>query len=175
MVLGYLVGYAVIALVLLPLYYRLQLTSIYTYLRDRFGRSSYKTGAAFFLLSRIIGAAFRLYLVAIVIDTFVLQKLFDTHIPFFVPVVITIGLIWVYTWKSGIKTIIWTDTLQTAAMLVALVVAIFGICSALDSSLPEMITKVSESDYSKCFSGMILEASTTSLNSSFTAHLLQLP
>lgn len=151
MVLGYLVGYGVIALVLLPLYYRLQLTSIYTYLRDRFGRSSYKTGAAFFLLSRIVGASFRLYLVAIVLDRFVLGPLLGVELPFAVPVVITIALIWVYTWKSGIKTIIWTDTLQTAAMLVALLVAMYGIAEAMDTSVGGLLDQTSASSLSDWF------------------------
>jgi Na+/proline symporter len=108
MVLGYIVGYAVIGLVLLPLYYQLNLTSIYTYLEDRFGRYSYKTGASFFLLSRTIGAAFRLFLVANVLQLL----LFDEFgIPFWFTVTITILLIWLYTFKGGIKTIVWTDTL----------------------------------------------------------------
>ena len=116
MVLGYIVGYAVIGLVLMPLYYRLNLTSIYTYLQDRFGKYSYKTGASFFLLSRVIGASFRLFLVANVLQLI----LFDSFgVPFWLTVVITILLIWLYTFKGGIKTIVWTDTLQTLAMLVA--------------------------------------------------------
>lgn len=150
MVLGYLVGYAVIATVLLPLYYRLKLTSIYTYLRDRFGRNSYKTGAGFFLLSRLIGASFRLYLVAIILDGFVLGPIFGA-VPFFVPVVVTIGLIWVYTWRSGIRTIIWTDTLQTAAMLIALVVAIAAICQAFESPVSVMWQRVNDGPYSQWF------------------------
>ena len=124
MVLGYIVGYAIIGLVLLPLYYRLNLTSIYTYLRDRFGDYSYKTGASFFLLSRTIGAAFRLFLVANVLQLL----LFDAYgIPFWVTVTITILLIWLYTFKGGIKTIVWTDTLQTLFMLIAVGVCIYTI------------------------------------------------
>lgn len=120
-VLGYLVGYAVIIKVLLPVYYRLQLTSIYTYLEQRFGPHSYRTGAAFFLLSRVIGAAFRLYLVAVVLQFAVFDQL---GLPFAVTVAITILLIWVYTFRSGIRTIIWTDTLQTSFMLAAVVIAV---------------------------------------------------
>lgn len=120
MVFGYIVGYAVIGLVLLPLYYKLQLTSIYTYLQNRFGNASYKTGASFFLLSRTIGASFRLFLVANVMQLILFDK-YD--IPFWVTVSITILLIWLYTFKGGIKTIVWTDTLQTLFMLVAV-----GIC-----------------------------------------------
>ena len=128
MVLGYVVGYAVIGLVLLPLYYRLNLTSIYTYLDSRFGRQAYKTGASFFLLSRVVGASFRLFLVANVLQLI----LFDTlGIPFWVTVVITILLIWAYTFRGGIQTIIWTDTLQTLFMLIAVGVCIYSISEQL--------------------------------------------
>ncbi len=139
MVLGYLLGYAVIANLLMPLYYRLQLTSIYTYLEERFGRSSYKTGASFFLLSRIIGASFRLFLVANVLQITV----FDAwNVPFYVTVIVTIALIWLYTQRGGIKTIIWTDTLQTFSMLTAVVVSIILITRSMDLSLGEMIGRV---------------------------------
>lgn len=120
-VLGYVVGYAVIIKVLLPLYYRLELTSIYSYLDQRFGTASYKTGSVFFLISRAIGAAFRLYLVAIVLQFAVFTSL---GVPFWVTVLITIALIWIYTFRSGIKTIIWTDTLQTTFMLTAVVMMV---------------------------------------------------
>ena len=118
MVFGYLLGYFVIAQILLPLYYKLNLTSIYTYLEGRFGFHSYKTGAAFFLLSRIIGASFRLYLVAGVLHISVFG---NWNIPFWITVTITILLIWLYTFRGGIKTIIWTDTLQTLFLLLAVV------------------------------------------------------
>lgn len=146
-VLGYVVGYVVIIKVLLPLYYRLQLTSIYTYLEQRFGPSSYKTGSAFFLLSRIIGASFRLYLVAIVLQYAVFDSL---GVPFWATVMVTILLIWVYTFRSGIKTIIWTDTLQTAFMLAAVVITVFLIKKHLipDTSLVEHI---SQSEMSRIF------------------------
>lgn len=122
MVLGYLVGYTFIALVLLPLYYRLQLTSIYAYLETRFGKFSYKTGAGFFLLSRTIGASFRLYLVAMVLQLFV----FDAWgVPFWITTLSTIFLIWIYTFRGGIKTIIWTDTLQTTFMLLAVGLTVY--------------------------------------------------
>ena len=120
-VLGYTVGYAVISLVLMPLYYRLNLTSIYTYLEQRYGFYAYKTGASFFLLSRIVGASFRLFLVAGVLQLIVFNNL---NIPFYVTVTVTILLIWIYTFKSGIKTIVWTDTLQTLFMLISLGVSI---------------------------------------------------
>ncbi|MCH2023241.1 MAG: sodium:solute symporter [Saprospiraceae bacterium] len=132
MVLGYLVGYAVIATVLLPLYYRLNLTSIYSYLDQRFGIASYKTGAAFFLLSRIIGASFRLYLVAMVLFIFV----FDSWgVPFWVVSLLTIFLIWIYTFRGGIKTIVWTDTLQTSFMLIAVIMTIVELTSVMDISI----------------------------------------
>lgn len=117
MVFGYLVGYVIIAYVLMPLYYRMNLTSIYTYLRERFGVKTHKIGAVFFLLSRITGASIRLLLVANVLQRFVFD---DLGIPFEVTVLISIGLIWLYTFRGGIKTIIWTDTLQTLFMLLSL-------------------------------------------------------
>ena len=146
MVLGYVIGYAVIGLVLLPLYYKLNLTSIYTYLEDRFGRYSYKTGASFFLLSRTIGAAFRLFLVANVLQVI----LFDAYgIPFWVTVSITILLIWLYTFKGGIKTIVWTDTLQTLFMLIAVGVCIYTISDEMQ--IDSLFTYVSDSKLSKIF------------------------
>ncbi len=146
MVFGYVVGYAVIGLVLLPLYYRLNLTSIYTYLEDRFGSYSYKTGASFFLLSRTIGAAFRLFLVANVLQLI----LFDAYgIPFWITVTITILLIWLYTFKGGIKTIVWTDTLQTLFMLIAVGVCIIMIKDSLQ--IDSLFTYISESKSAKMF------------------------
>jgi len=146
MVLGYVVGYAVIGLVLLPLYYQLNLTSIYSYLEDRFGRYSYKTGATFFLISRTIGAAFRLFLVANVLQLL----LFDAYgIPFWVTVSITILLIWLYTFKGGIKTIVWTDTLQTLFMLIAVGVCIYTISNEMQIS--NIFSYVADSDLSKTF------------------------
>ena len=146
MVLGYVVGYAVIGLVLLPLYYKLNLTSIYTYLQDRFGNYSYKTGASFFLLSRVVGAAFRLFLVANVLQII----LFDAYgIPFWVTVSITILLIWLYTFKGGIKTIVWTDTLQTLFMLIAVGVCIYTISNEM--KIDNIFTYVADSKLSKTF------------------------
>ncbi len=148
MVLGYLVGYTIIATVLMPLYYRLNLTSIYTYLDDRFGRASYRTGASFFLLSRIIGAAFRLYLVAGVLQL----TIFDAWgVPFFVTVVATILFIWLYTYEGGIKTIIWTDTLQTLFMLLAVIATVVIISNEMGFSFGSMIDTIQASDYSKVF------------------------
>ena len=146
MVLGYIVGYAVIGLVLLPLYYRLNLTSIYTYLQNRFGNYSYKTGASFFLLSRTIGASFRLFLVANVLQLL----LFDAYgVPFWVTVTITIALIWLYTFKGGMKTIVWTDTLQTLFMLIAVGVCIYTISSELE--ITNIFSYVADSELSKTF------------------------
>jgi len=147
-VLGYTVGYAVIGLVLLPLYYRLNLTSIYTYLEGRFGPASYKTGASFFILSRVVGASFRLYLVANVLQLLVFDSM---GVPFWVTVTITILLIWLYTFKSGIKTIVWTDTLQTLFMLVALGVAIYFVSADLGLDAGSIFTFIADSNLSQMF------------------------
>jgi Na+/proline symporter len=147
-VLGYTVGYAVIGTVLLPLYYRLNLTSIYTYLEGRFGSSSYKTGASFFLLSRVVGASFRLYLVANILQELVFDEL---KIPFWITVTITILLIWLYTFKSGIKTIVWTDTLQTLFMLIAVGVAIYYVSADLGLDTGSIFGYIADSDLSKMF------------------------
>ena len=148
MVFGYLLGYVVIALLLMPIYYKQKLTSIYGYLEKRFGFYSYKTGAAYFLLSRTIGAAFRLYLVAIVLQKFVMEPF---GIPFWLTVMITIILIWVYTFQGGIKTIVWTDTLQTVCMLTAVVLTIFAIGNALEEDVSGLVSLVTQSDYSQLF------------------------
>ncbi|SRX75679.1 sodium:solute symporter [Aequorivita antarctica] len=147
-VLGYIVGYAVIGTVLLPLYYRLNLTSIYTYLEGRFGKASYKTGASFFLLSRVVGASFRLYLVAVVLQSLIFD---DMNIPFWITVTITILLIWLYTFKSGIKTIVWTDTLQTLFMLVAVGVSVYYVSTDLGLSGSNLFNFIADSDMSQIF------------------------
>lgn len=146
MVLGYMVGYLVIATVLMPLYYRLNLTSIYGYLEQRFGFWTYKTGAFYFLVSRVIGSSFRLYLVAIALHLAVFEQL---DLPFWTSVLATVCLIWVYTFRGGMKTIIWTDTLQTVVMLMAVVLTIFVIKNAFEWNLGEMIGAIGDSDYSK--------------------------
>tara|TARA_R110000796_G_scaffold96719_1_gene202701 strand:+ start:82686 stop:84125 length:1440 start_codon:yes stop_codon:yes gene_type:complete len=147
-VLGYIVGYVIIATVLMPLYYRLNLVSIYTYLEQRFGFWSYKTGSFFFMLSRTVGASFRLFLVASVLQI----ALFDSYgVPFWVSVLITIALIWVYTFRGGIKTIVWTDTLQTFFMLSAVVITIYIITKEMGIGLSDAITQISDSEYSKTF------------------------
>lgn len=142
---GYLIGYTIIATVLMPMYYRLNLTSIYSYLEQRFGFWSYKTGAFFFLLSRTIGASFRMFLVVNVLQVFV----FDAwNIPFIVTVSIFIALIILYTLKGGIKTIIWTDTLQTTFMLLAVGLSIYLISKDLQFDFRHLLSTVWASDYS---------------------------
>ena len=149
MVFGYLVGYLVVAFILLPIYYRSNVTSIYSYLEDRFGTLSYKTGAAFFLLSRIIGASIRLLLVASVLQLILFDEL---EIPFEITVLISILLIWLYTNKGGIKTIIWTDTLQTAFMLGSVILTIWLIGDSLNvDESGGLINVVSSSGFSKIF------------------------
>lgn len=147
-VLGYIVGYIVIAKVLMPLYYRLNLTSIYEYLGQRLGKNAYKTGAAYFLLSRTVGASLRLYLVAIILFKFVLGPI---GVPFWLTVLSTIVLIWIYTFRGGIKTIVWTDTLQTVSMLSAVILTIVSIAHAMDTDIGGMIQMVRNSEYSQVF------------------------
>ncbi|GGH46368.1 sodium:solute symporter [Mangrovimonas yunxiaonensis] len=148
-VFGYLLGYLVIAYVLLPLYYRLNLTSIYSYFKDRFGMYSYKTGSVAFLVSRTVGAAFRLFLVAKVLQLLIFDQF---GIPFFITVITTILLIWLYTFRGGIKTIIFTDTLQTLFMLISVVVTIIFIANTLDlNSFSAIYDNVASSPMSKVF------------------------
>jgi Na+/proline symporter len=147
-VLGYLLGYWLIILVLMPLYYRLNLVSIYSYLEHRFNAWAYKTGAFFFLISRSIGSALRLYLAATVLQLF----LFDAWgVPFIVTVATTIVLIWVYTFKGGIKTIVYTDTFQTLFLVLAVIIAVWQIAGQLGLSLGELVATVSDSAYSRIF------------------------
>lgn len=147
-VLGYIVGYLVIGTVLLPLYYKLNLTSIYTYLGERFGHYSYKTGASFFLISRVVGASFRLFLVANVLQVILFDEL---GVEFWQTVAITVLLIWLYTFRSGIKTIVWTDTLQTLFMLIAVGVAIYYVSTDLGISGGNLMGYILDSDLSKTF------------------------
>lgn len=150
-VFGYLLGYLVIAYLLIPLYYRLNITSIYEYLLQRFGKTSHRTGSFFFLISRILIASFRLFLVASVLQYFIL----DTwHIPFEFTVVLSVLIIWSYTFKGGIKTIVWTDIMQTFFMLIAVIAAIFILLNKLDFSFAEIIQSSTYKNYSKIiFSG----------------------
>ena len=147
-VLGYVLGYIVIGTVLMPLYYRMNLTSIYSYLESRFGRYSYKTGASFFLLSRVVGASFRLFLVANVLQLILFDAL---GIPFWATVVMTIALIWLYTFRSGIKTIVYTDTLQTLCMLIAVGVSIYYVSEDLGIQSADLVTHIANSNFSKIF------------------------
>jgi len=147
-VLGYMVGYVVVAFVLLPVYYKLNLTSIYEYLFQRFGFVSHKTGAFFFFVSRVLGAAFRLYLVAIVLQQFVFN---EWNVPFEITVIISILLIWIYTFKGGIKTIVWTDTLQTVFMITAVVLSIYFITDSLGWSFKEFLDSDELKSYSTIF------------------------
>ncbi len=145
-VIGYLAGYFVIAQVLLPIYYNLNLTSIYSYLEQRFGFWSYKTGAFYFLVSRIIGASFRMFLVVNVLQLFV----FDAWgIPFGLTVAFFILLIWLYTFKGGIRTIVWTDMLQTTFMLLAVGLSIYLVSKGLQLDFKGLIDTVAASDFSK--------------------------
>lgn len=147
-VLGNAIGFILIATVLLPLYYRMNLTSIYTYIEERLGTYSYKTAASIFLLSRTIGSSFRLYLVVIVLQRFI----FDSYgIPFWVTVLISLGLIWSYTYKGGLKTIIITDTLQTIFLVTSVILTIYFICDSLDLNLFQAFETIKNSGYSKVF------------------------
>ncbi|GAA4515367.1 sodium:solute symporter [Sphingobacterium thermophilum] len=147
-VLGNAVGFLIIAYVLLPLYYKMKLTSIYTYLEERFGYLTYKTGAGIFLVSRTIGSAFRLYLVAIVLQHFI----FDAwNVPFAITVTLCLVLIWLYTNKGGLKTIIVTDTLQTTFLVTAVILSIYFMAKGLDFGIVETFEAVKESSYSKIF------------------------
>lgn len=147
-VLGFFVGYILIARVLLPLYYKLQLTSIYSYLDGRIGRRGYKTGASFFLLSKIVGAAARLYLVVLILQTYVFSA---WNIPFAVTVVLSIFLVWLYTYRSGIKTIIWTDTLQALCLVAMLIVIIWQVMDKMDLNLTGMVQTLAASPHFRIF------------------------
>jgi len=147
-VLGYMVGYFVVAFVLMPIYYRLNVTSIYEYLLQRFGTVSHKTGAFFFFISRVLGAAFRLFLVAIVLQKFVFD---EWNVPFEITVIISILLIWIYTNKGGIKTIVWTDTLQTLFMIAAVILSIYFINKALGWNFAEFLKSSELKEYSTIF------------------------
>ena len=147
-VLGYMVGYFVVAFVLLPVYYKLNLTSIYEYLFHRFGFVSHKTGAFFFFVSRVLGAAFRLYLVAIVLQQFIFD---EWNVPFEITVIISILLIWIYTFRGGIKTIVWTDTLQTVFMITAVILSIYFITESLDWTFSEFLVSEELKAYSTIF------------------------
>jgi len=147
-VLGYLLGYWTIILVLMPLYYRLNLVSIYTYLEERFDRWAYRTGSLFFIVSRSLGSALRLYLAATVLQLF----LFDAWgVPFFVTVATTIALIWVYTFRGGVKTVVYTDSFQTLFLISAVVITVWQVSTEMGMSIGGMITAISDSPYARMF------------------------
>ena len=143
-VLGYMVGYFVVAYVLLPVYYKNQVTSIYQYLDVRLGKNSHRAGALFFFISRVLGAAFRLFLVAIVLQQFIFDAL---HVPYEFTVILSIALIWIYTQRGGIKTIVWTDTLQTSLMILAVFLSILYINKELGWSMMDFLKSAEFEQY----------------------------
>ena len=145
-VIGYLIGYFIIAFILLPLYYKLNLTSIYNYLQQRFGNTAYKTGASFFIISRVLGATARLYLVINVLQLFILDNL---NVPFPLTTFTILLMILLYTFEGGVKTIVFTDTLQTTFMLLGLVVCTFYIMHALNFSFGETMQELSNKGYTR--------------------------
>jgi Na+/proline symporter len=147
-VFGYFIGYFVVAYVLLPLYYRLNVTSIYDYLRSRFGMNTYKTGALFFIVSRTLGATLRLFLVINVLQLFVLD---DMNVPFGVTAIVILMMILIYTYKGGVKTIVWTDTLQTLFMLLALVVCVVWVMKGLDMGLAQAFASMGDNGFLNLF------------------------
>lgn len=148
MVFGYILGYIVIAYLLMPLYYRLNLTSIYAYLGQRFGVAAHKTGAFFFLISRVLGASFRLFLVVDVLQAFVFDSI---GIPFWVTTAGSLLLIWLYTFRAGIKTVVWTDTLQTFFMLLSLGLTVYFILNQQDWTIGESWTALTDKGFTQMF------------------------
>lgn len=148
MVLGFVTGQIIIAFVLIPLFYRMNLVSIYEYLENRFGTSSYKTGAWFFFISKILGAAVRLYLVCLTLQLLVFEPF---HMPFIMNVILTVALVWLYTFRGGVKSLIWTDSLKTFCLIVSVVLCIYYISTDLKLSFTEMFSTVSDSALSYMF------------------------
>lgn len=146
--LGFVLGYVAVAFVLLPIYYRLNLTTIYSYLQQRLGTRSYKTGAWFFLLSKMSGAAVKFYVVCMILQRFVLDAL---GIPFVITVLVLVALIWLYTRRGGIKTLVWTDTFQTFCMFMALIFIIINVMSMLNLSVNEVVTTIVQDERSRVF------------------------
>lgn len=146
--LGFVLGYVAVAFVLLPIYYRLNLTTIYSYLQQRLGTRSYKTGAWFFLLSKMSGAAVKFYVVCMILQRFVLDAL---GIPFVITVLVLVALIWLYTRRGGIKTLVWTDTFQTFCMFMALIFIIINVMSMLNLSVNEVVTTIIQDERSRVF------------------------
>jgi len=150
-VIGYFIGYFLIAFILLPLYYRLNLTSIYNYLQQRFGKVSYKTGAMFFIISRTLGATARLYLVINVLQIFILERIPDVHISFWVTTFIILLMIILYTYEGGVKTIVFTDTLQTSFMLLGLIVCIVYVMGNIGHSFGSTLSELNEKGLTRIF------------------------
>lgn len=148
MVLGFVTGQIVIAFVLIPLFYRMNLVSIYEYLESRFGTSSYKTGAWFFFISKMLGAAVRLFLVCLTLQFLVFGPF---HMPFILNVILTVTLVWLYTFRGGVKSLIWTDSLKTFCLVVSVVLCIYYIATDLRLSFTEMISSISDSSLSRMF------------------------
>ena len=148
MVLGFVAGQIIIAFVLIPLFYRMNLVSIYEYLENRFGISSYKTGAWFFFISKMLGAAVRLFLVCLTLQLLVFEPF---HLPFILNVIITVALVWLYTFRGGVKSLIWTDSLKTFCLVVSVVLCIYYIASDLHLGFGNMIATISENDFSRMF------------------------
>ena len=148
MVLGFVAGQIIIAFVLIPLFYRMNLVSIYEYLENRFGISSYKTGAWFFFISKMLGAAVRLFLVCLTLQLLVFEPF---HLPFILNVIITVALVWLYTFRGGVKSLIWTDSLKTFCLVVSVVLCIYYIASDLNLGFGSMIATISENDFSRMF------------------------
>lgn len=146
--LGFVLGYVAVAFVLLPIYYRLNLTTIYSYLQQRLGTRSYKTGAWFFLLSKMSGAAVKFYVVCMILQRFVLDAL---GIPFVLTVLVLVALIWLYTRRGGIKTLVWTDTFQTFCMFMALIFIIVNVMSMLNLSVNQVVTTIVQDERSRVF------------------------
>lgn len=145
---GYFFGYLAVAFILLPIYYKLNLTSIYTYLDYRFGKVSYKTGASFFLLSKLTGAAARLYLVCLILQNYVFD---DLGIPYIITVLVTLILIWLYTRKSGIKTLVWTDTLQTLCFIITIILILYKASDMLNLGLSDSWSAIWSDSHSRIF------------------------
>ncbi len=145
---GFIFGYLAVAFILLPVYYKFQLTTIYSYLKDRLGQRSYRTGASFFLLSKMTGAAARFYVVCMIMQRFVLDGI---GVPFPLTVVVMVLLIWLYTRRSGIRTLVWTDTLQTLCMFAALILIIIQVADALDMSVGDAVRAVAADEHSRMF------------------------
>jgi len=148
MCIGFIFGYFAVAFILLPVYYRMNLTTIYSYLKTRFGQHSYKTGASIFLLSKLIGSAVRFYVVCIILQKFVFDAM---KIPFPITVLVMVGLIWLYTRKGGIKTLVWTDSFQTLCMFMALILIIYNVITSLNMNVGEALSAIASNVHSRVF------------------------